>query len=486
MSPMVRKFGGAAADPAMVEESLAALSAGANAFRSTIPTAVRAHRRGAPIAIQIFLISLILPIILYAGPIRLSPYRLVLLCTFIPCVSAWSSGALGKKRLPDLLFLFFSLWGALALSVNHGLPVGLQSGAILLIETFGAYLLGRKLVKDASSFEAMVRALFWIIVILVPFAIFETLTSRKIFLELLGEIFTVPPPVLKDPRWGLSRVQGPFEHQILFGVFCSTAFGLSFYVLGYGQTVLRRLWRVSLVAMQVFLSLSSGPLAGIVVQTGLIGWDITTRRLGRRWLLLSVIIACAYVILNSLSHRSPLEVLMDYAFDPFTAYGRILIWQYGSAEVVQHPLFGIGFNSWHHPTWISDSMDMFWLVNAAYFGLPAALFFTSSFIIILMKLGQIRSSDAKLLDYRKGVIITMVGLFVAGWCVHFWNAIYVLMMFLLGSSIWMLSAGDNSTARSAYAPRHRRATWRGATGKAVHVRQCVLRSGASICSSTTL
>ena len=32
----------------------------------------------------------------------------------------------------------------------------------------------------------------------------------------------------------------------------------------------------------------------------------------------------------------------------------------------------------------------------------------------------------------------MTAFFVVAWTVHFWNATYVLFMFLMGSGVWML------------------------------------------------
>ncbi len=45
-----------------------------------------------------------------------------------------------------------------------------------------------------------------------------------------------------------------------------------------------------------------------------------------------------------------------------------------------------------------------------------------------------------------GFLGTMVGMFLAGWAVHFWNETYVLMMFLMGSGVWLLDHHETPPA----------------------------------------
>ncbi len=45
-----------------------------------------------------------------------------------------------------------------------------------------------------------------------------------------------------------------------------------------------------------------------------------------------------------------------------------------------------------------------------------------------------------------GFLGGMVSLFVAGWAVHFWNEPYVLLMFLMGSGVWLLDHDETPPA----------------------------------------
>ena len=84
------------------------------------------------------------------------------------------------------------------------------------------------------------RFMFWMIAIMLPFALYETLTGHNILLEFASKFCRACGDVPKDPRWGLDRVQGVFDHPILFGVFCGSMPALVYYVLGYKANPITR------------------------------------------------------------------------------------------------------------------------------------------------------------------------------------------------------------------------------------------------------
>jgi hypothetical protein len=54
--------------------------------------------------------------------------------------------------------------------------------------------------------------------------------------------------------------------------------------------------------------------------------------------------------------------------------------------------------------------------------------------------------DEKLIAYRTGILITMVGFFIVGFTVAFWDAAYVLFLFWWGSGVWMLDVETKEKA----------------------------------------
>jgi hypothetical protein len=388
--------------------------------------------------IPLFVVSLAIPLHFYAGPMRLSPYRALLIILLIPCILAWLSGRLGKIRLPDVLMLLCPIWGALALTIHHGLAEWESSG-ILFIETFGAYLLARWLIRTQEDFRAMVRAFFWLVCALLPFALIESLTYYAPLLEgfsVIGEAIVQQSP---DPRMGLHRAQVAFEHPILYGVFTASGFGLVYYVMAPAHSAARpAVFRSAIVVVAAICSLSSGAVTSVASQFGLAAWDRITRTLRNRWRLLAILCIVAYVAVDIVSNRSPVEVFVSYlTFSPGTGYWRIHIWNYGSAEVLRNPVFGIGLNPWQRPGWL-NSMDNFWLVVAVRYGMPAFLFLAGAVLLIIRALARMNFDDERVKACRAGLLVTLGGFVIAAGTVHFWNAVYVWFMFVIGSGLWML------------------------------------------------
>jgi len=391
--------------------------------------------------VKLLLLTLAVPFFFPIGPLFLTADRIFLLIAIVPCLVIWAGGMAGRRIFADYALLLYCLWMGLSSFVLDGPAVAVEASGINLIETFGAYLVGRCLVRDADSFRAVVRFFFLLILVMLPFAIQETLTGRNALLELANGIWPSYADVPKDPRWGLDRVALTFYHPILYGTFCGACFGLTFYVLGYRSSGFMRVARTALVAFATFLSLSSGPLTAMVAQLGLITWDRVLSGVRHRWTVLLSGVAFLWGALALAANRSVPELFLTYfAFNPATAYNRIRIWEFGLLNVQQNPLLGTGMTGdWFRPWWMSGSMDMFWLVPAVKFGLPAGILmhlaFLGIFVAVLLKKGLSDRATA----YRTGFLISLVGFYLAGWTVHYWKVIYVLFMLMLGAGAWLLS-----------------------------------------------
>jgi hypothetical protein len=94
----------------------------------------------------------------------------------------------------------------------------------------------------------------------------------------------------------------------------------------------------------------------------------------------------------------------------------------------------------------ADSMDNFWLVIAVNYGIPGVLFMIGGFLSVCFGLGRLRDLPFQAAQCRKGLIISLCGVAAAGCTVHFWNATYVLFIFLLGSGMWMFERRNRMAA----------------------------------------
>lgn len=402
-----------------------------------------------PYIILVFLIVLVLPNYFFLGPLRLSVYKLFLLVMFIPLFFQWISGKFNGVRKPDILLFCFCCWSYIAIFFNHGFERW-EAGGINFVETFGAYLLARAFIRGPVSFEAFIGWFCWIVVFLVPIAVIENFTTRRLIVELMSNFAFVYPDAMAPYRWGMKRAQGPFEHPILFGVFCSIALAPAIFIWTRKRGGFSTGIAGFLMFYGTFTSLSMGALISLWIQAILMGWELVTRiaKTPNRWRLLTIIFAILYVIVDMLSNRTPIQVFISYAaFDAGSSYNRINIWRYGTAEVYRHPIFGIGFNDWVRAHWMSASMDNYWLLQTVRYGIPGLIMMSWAFFSVAFGAGfRNFDGDERMIALRKGYLMGLVGLFLSLCTVTLWSGTYVFLIFLVGAGVWMMDYEPQKTA----------------------------------------
>jgi hypothetical protein len=399
-----------------------------------------------PFIVVLFLICVVLPVFFFAGPLRLSPLRILLVIMFIPLLFRWLSGKYGGVSAPDVWLALHGAWMFIALVAVEGVLDSIEFFATQIAEMFGAYLLARVYIRDKTSFLYFVKWLFYIIAFLTPFAIFESLTQQLPISKLFGAIpgIRVEPYVFYEPRLGLYRAQVTFPHPILYGVFCSTAFALVWFTgitSGLGKS--SRILRAIIVFIATFFSVSSGAVLSVMLQMMLMGWNWVTAKIKKRWLLLALIITVMYVAIDLASNRTPVTIFIAYAtFSAHNAYYRVIIWDYGSAEVLRHPFFGIGLTAdWERPDWMgSTSVDNFWLLTAMRYGIPGVSLLVIGLAVLLKKIASMDFSERPdILACQKGYMISLIALFLSICTVHIWSGTFVYVFFLIGSGVWMFT-----------------------------------------------
>jgi hypothetical protein len=393
--------------------------------------------------VWLFVIGLVVPPenSLYVGSLRLSPYRVVLLIALLPCLYRYLNGQAGGFHVADALIVLHVLWATVSLYVAHGGNAAMvEDAGIYFLETAIPYFLARCYIRSAADFEALARFFSIVIICLLPWAAYESITDTTI------RTVSADYPL----RWGLGRAWGPFDHPILYGVFVSSMFGIVFFALQGRISNFSRYVRSGAIVAATFFSMSSGPLVGLAAQWGLAGWHYVTRTVKRRWLFLGALFLAAWIVVSILSTRTPIQVFIHYfTFNPHTSYMRIYIFDYGLQNVLANPWFGLGMNQWTRPSWVPLSVDNFWLLNAMRYGIPALMMFAGAVVLTCLRVGRASIQDAQVRNCRTGWLVSIVGLMVAGLTVHYWNATYCLFMFLLGAGVWMAEAGKGAARQSA-------------------------------------
>lgn len=391
--------------------------------------------------IALLILSFVMPFFFFFIGLRLSAYRLYFLAATIPVLIQWAKGAAGPVRSPDILVLLAAMWAALALFANHGIGRW-QFAGILVVETVVPYLFARVLIRDYVTFRTAVWWLFAIVLVLVPFALYENITGKPILLNIFGGVFQVYADVNQEPRLGLERAQASMPHPILFGVFCSPVLALSWYVLSPEGAFFKQTQRSIIVSTAVFSSLSSGAFMGVMLQAFLIAWDEILKKIKSRWVIFAIIFGIIYTILELASNRNAFQIIAtELTFSAGSAWNRIHIFNHAIDDIFRNPIFGIGLGEWTRPKWMKPSVDNFWLLIALRYGIPALIFLGLAVIIASYQI--IRAPLTGLYArVRTGFLISFLSLSVSAFTVHLWDATYCLFMFLLGSGMWLIDARE--------------------------------------------
>lgn len=404
-----------------------------------------------------FVFFLFLPINIYLGPARLTPYRIFLIIFFVPSILNWITGRLSGIKTPDILFLLFPLWAALALSFHHGVGAMLQPMIILMIESFGAYIVARNLIRTEKEFVSFVNSLTFMLFIVLLFVAHEALSQYR-FLTVVFQGDEARLGISQyERRFGMLRAQGMFEHPILLGVFASFALPLAFYTFRARKGIFSGLINALGPAGVVFFSLSMGAWLSSFFHVLIMAYDFIVAEFRKKWKVLIIGFASIYTFLSIASNRGPVGILLDnLAQNPLAAWMRVATWEYGSAAVMRSPIFGIGHRPFPRPFWVTSSVDNFWLVWALRAGVPAALAIIGGVIAVFLILGRAKYSERRFSEYRKGILISIAGVCIAISSVHIWNATFAIFFFTLGAAVWL--ANDQSPHPETRTVSDRRST----------------------------
>jgi hypothetical protein len=382
-----------------------------------------------PFPVKLYFLSLALPLEFNAGTILLTGVRTLLLVLFIPMLLKLLLGRYGRLIWTDFLFFLFCPWVIYTLHLNTP-DEAFSFGGSVGIEFYGGYLLGRAYIRTPEAFAGMCKALFLVITATLPFAIYETQTGHAPIPEMLNKIpgfFSLVDfyNEAAGMRMGLERAQVIFEHPIHYGLFCSTAFALAYTGFkGQISTPMRYLLGL-IVSMGVFFSVSSGAMLPMILQFILIFWAWALDKVSSRWTILMVLTAIAYVVVDAISNRTPIQVFLSYAMK----------------NVWMHPLYGLGLNDWVREWFMhGSSVDNFWLLNTMRYGIPGFALIALGFALPIWNIAwhPIAAGSTTWL-FRRAWMITWVGLVLTLCTVDVWAAILSYVGFLFGAGIWFLS-----------------------------------------------
>lgn len=392
-----------------------------------------------------------------AGGLLLSPARLLFLLIVPVLLIQFLSGRYGKLTLIDALVLLHVSWMMMTIFLNHPTMIAITytgSNALLIL---GGYLVARTMIRSPAEMRGMILVLIGLILFSLPFALLETRTSVMTLARLVDKIPGIrgSPDVNYDPRMGFHRVQFMFVHPIHYGLFCSTGFALC--LVGLRKYIAKAFrWPMSGgIGLATFLSLSSGPFLSLTGQVFLLAWGGILRNVASRWKILAILGAILYLVLEAIATRPAIYVIVSkLAFAPHTANLRLLLFDYGVVQIGRAPIFGIGFNPFPLPRFMSGSIDNHWLLQCIVFGLPTFILLMTAMAVAFVRLARVKGATQDYNDLRLAWNVTIISLLLTLATVAIWTEMLTLFYFIIGSGVWMTTyKPEAAAAPSANNPR---------------------------------
>lgn len=424
---------------------------GDNRATSAYSAQILKNKKRMHLPIALYFLMIALPIQFDVGSIFMTGVRVVLIVSLLPTLFSLLSGRLGRVIWSDILLLIYSLWIIATLFVNSP-DQAISFGGSVTVELFGGYLLARAYIRTADDFAMVCRLIFTVVIFSIPFGMYESLTGVApipVLIDKLPFFYSVSDFYndLAGVRFGFERAQVIFPHPILYGLFCSTAVSFAFVAFKgvYSNSV--RYIISFLMVFGTILSISSGAVLPLVMQFGLNIWSWAFGGYKRKWVVLLILIALAYVVVDLISNRTPITVFLSYAtFSEENAYGRIDIFDWGMKNVWDKPFIGRGLNDWFRAWYMhSGSMDNFWLLETVRYGIPGFILVVTSFVLIVWQvMRRDFEEDSVLLQYRRAWVFTLLGLIFTLCTVDVWATAQSYTFFLLGTGVWFITVQPNT------------------------------------------
>jgi hypothetical protein len=398
-------------------------------------TAEPATSAYAKAVIALFFVALVIPGSFQLG-VRMTTYRLFLILMAVPTTIRFLQDPGLRVTAVDVFVFLAVLWQSLAIVVNNGTDQIFFAGSIF-VELFFAYLLGRAFVRSAADYRYFFQCFLGALAFMLPFALLEAATHVRVLRRIAGAVLTQPEEVeLRGAmiRFGLLRAQAAFDHPILFGLFCATAFINVYYVFRLPMSLVY----AAFTGFVTFLSISSSSLLALAIQIGLAVYEKIFRRFPAKWVVLGVGSLVGWFAFEWIFGVTVIEYLItELVFNQAGAETRIDQIVYGLKEIERSPFFGIGLNEVALPFWRGNVIDNYWLLVAIRSGVPALLFLAIAFALHFLRAARVRDLTPQETRIRLGYLIAFFTLVLVVGSVTIWGIALVFVYLYFGIGTWI-------------------------------------------------
>jgi hypothetical protein len=389
-------------------------------------------RRSQSWIIWFILVAVVAPVgmTVTIGELKFAPGRIPLTLLLLPAIYTLFQGVAGGRRhllATDFFMILASMWMVLAAYVGSTIIPGGSN----VLDLSGAYILARAYIFGIPNLKTFIRALKFVVIVVVGCAFAETLSGRYLISNILD-------PSQTGIRLGLIRASSTFVHPILYGTFCT----ITTVVFAYSEnTRARKAFYAGLSLFGAVLSLSSAPLMGLGLFILCYLYDSVMYRYNRRWQVLWTIIFAGIGAVFVFSNAPIAWLISHLIFDAENGYYRLGSWYDGLDEVARSPLFGFGFQPLND-YYLAYTIDTVWLVIALRYGIPAVIFILLANVLTFWRIGRRKTkNDAYLIRLRTGFTAVLVLLIVVGLTVDYYDAMWIF---------WGLCVGIRASIEEEY------------------------------------
>lgn len=359
----------------------------------------------------------------------------------------------------DALVLVGSLWMIVSFIALYGPSEGTLRGSGLVIDVLFPFLIARTSIKDIQDLRRVFVLLVPGLAVVAGFLAIESLSHKFIVRPLAMQIFGALPSAGVGPtsggmttlwveyRLGMMRAYGPFSHPILGGVTMSSLLAPFFLSKLRGWP-----WTIGcLTALSGIFSTSSAVYLVLIISVAAIAFDYAQRQAQiPAWKYLIVVSIVLIGLIELTSNSGVAGITARLTINPQSAYFRRLIWEFGSQSVINHPLFGIGYEEYERAAWMGGtSVDHYWLLLAMRHGVVTSFCLLGASVYILLRVGGAgtHASEADR-QFCVGIAIALFAFVLSGFTVALFGSAQAWFFAFLGAAATV----SDVTRRNAAVP----------------------------------
>jgi len=249
------------------------------------------------------------------GTIDFTVRRIVILAIFAKLFLQTDLPGRFKFTMLDKFVITYFLAEILAgATTAQSLGAFLENRAGAIFDMVLPYFAVRLIIINKDRYLILLKGILFSAAPLAIFGFYQCLTGRNLLGFIPGQFYSEPPM-----RFGFYRAALTFSHSIMFGLYFAM---LGPVCAGLWYSIRKNRWlytiAISLMALGVFSSMSSGPILAAVLAI----LFIALYRFRQYWKIVVAVVTLMCGSVEIISNRHFYDVLGDFTFNPRTAWYR--------------------------------------------------------------------------------------------------------------------------------------------------------------------